>query len=110
MKQEKEPRNRHPSFLEKPPGIPERNPALPRRILLQVRSRRFLPKIKKVLYFSQLFSLRFLDFLCMALFCDFPESEVLLRLFSVSELAVQRRDYAAKVSISGRIACERLIE
>jgi hypothetical protein len=46
----------------------------------------------------------------MALFCDFPEFEDLLRLFPTSELAVQRRDYVAKASISGRIACERLIE
>jgi uncharacterized protein with von Willebrand factor type A (vWA) domain len=45
----------------------------------------------------------------MTLFCDFPEFEDLLRSFSASELAVQRRDYAAKASISGRIACECLI-
>jgi hypothetical protein len=46
----------------------------------------------------------------MTLFCDFPEFEDLLRSFSASELTVQRRDYAAKASISGRIACECLIE
>jgi hypothetical protein len=46
----------------------------------------------------------------MALFCDFPEFEDLLRSFPASELAVQHRDYAAKASIFGRIACERLIE
>jgi hypothetical protein len=45
----------------------------------------------------------------MALFCDFPEFEDLLRSFSASELAVQRRDYAVKASISGRIAYECLI-
>jgi hypothetical protein len=28
----------------------------------------------------------------------------------VSELATQHRDFAAKASISGRIACERLLE
>jgi chromosome segregation ATPase len=43
-------------------------------------------------------------------FCVLPEFEDLLRSFSASELAVQRRDYAAKASISERIACERLIE
>jgi hypothetical protein len=43
-------------------------------------------------------------------FCDFVEFEDLLCSFSASELAVQRREYTAKVSISGRIACERLIE
>jgi hypothetical protein len=46
----------------------------------------------------------------MTSFCDFPEFENLLRSFSASELAVQRRDYTAKASISGRIACECLIE
>jgi hypothetical protein len=46
----------------------------------------------------------------MTSFCDFPEFEDLLRSFSVSELAVRRRDYAAKASISGRIAYECLIE
>jgi hypothetical protein len=46
----------------------------------------------------------------MTSFCNFLEFEDLLRSFSASELAVQRRDYAAKASISGRIACERLIE
>jgi hypothetical protein len=43
-------------------------------------------------------------------FCDFVEFEDLLHSFSSSELAVQRRDYAAKASVFGRIARERLIE
>jgi predicted nucleic acid-binding Zn-ribbon protein len=43
-------------------------------------------------------------------FYDFPKFEDLLHSFSASELAIQRRDYAAKASISGRIACECLIE
>jgi chromosome segregation ATPase len=43
-------------------------------------------------------------------FCDFAEFEDLLRSFSASELAIQHRDYAAKASTSGRIACEHLIE
>jgi hypothetical protein len=46
----------------------------------------------------------------MTSFCDFPEFENLLRSFSASELAVQRRDYVAKASISGQVACEHLIE
>jgi DNA repair exonuclease SbcCD ATPase subunit len=36
--------------------------------------------------------------------------EDLLRSIPASELAVQHRDFAAKASISGRMACERLIE
>jgi hypothetical protein len=43
-------------------------------------------------------------------FCDFPEFEDLLHSFSASELTIQRKDYVAKASISGRIAYERLIE
>jgi hypothetical protein len=46
----------------------------------------------------------------MTLFCNFLEFEDLLRSLSVSELAAQHRDFAAKASISGRIACEHLIE
>jgi hypothetical protein len=43
-------------------------------------------------------------------FCDFAEFEDLLRSFFAFELTVQRRDYAAKALISGRITCEHLIE
>jgi hypothetical protein len=43
-------------------------------------------------------------------FCDFQEFEDLLRSFSMFELTIQRRDYVAKASISGRIAYECLIE
>jgi hypothetical protein len=46
----------------------------------------------------------------MVLFHDFSEFEDPLRSFPASELAVQHRDFAAKASVSGRIACERLIE
>jgi hypothetical protein len=46
----------------------------------------------------------------MVLFRDFSEFEDLLRSLLTSEFAVQLRDFAAKASISGRIACERLIE
>jgi hypothetical protein len=46
----------------------------------------------------------------MASFCDFSEFEDLLRSYPASKFADYRRDYAAKASISGRIACERLIE
>jgi hypothetical protein len=46
----------------------------------------------------------------MTSFCDCPEFEDFLRSFPASELTVQRWDYAAKASISRRIACERLIE
>jgi DNA-binding protein H-NS len=46
----------------------------------------------------------------MAFSCDFSEFENLLRSYPVSKFAEYRRDYAAKASISGRIACERLIE
>jgi hypothetical protein len=67
-------------------------------------------KDKKGAPLLQLFSLRSLDFLFMTSFYNFPEFEDLFRSFTASELAVQRRDYAAKASISGRIACERLIE
>jgi hypothetical protein len=65
---------------------------------------------KRCTTFYNSFRFRSLDFLFMTSFCNFPEFEDLLRSFSASELAVQRRDYAAKASISGRIACERLIE
>jgi hypothetical protein len=46
----------------------------------------------------------------MDLFCDFPEFEDLLRSYPVSKFAEYRMDYAAKASIYGRIAYERLIE
>jgi chromosome segregation ATPase len=46
----------------------------------------------------------------MALFYDFSEFENLLRSYPASKFAEYRKDYAAKASISGRIACERLIE
>jgi hypothetical protein len=46
----------------------------------------------------------------MALFCDFSEFKDLLRLYPASKFAEYRRDYAEKASITGRIACERLIE
>jgi hypothetical protein len=45
----------------------------------------------------------------MALFCDFAEFED-LRSYPASKFAEYHRDFAAKASISGRIACERLIE
>jgi chromosome segregation ATPase len=46
----------------------------------------------------------------MALFCDFSEFEDLLRSYPASKFAEYRKDYAVKASITGRIACERLIE
>jgi hypothetical protein len=46
----------------------------------------------------------------MALFCDFSEFEDLLRSYLASKFANHHRDYAAKASIFGRIACERLTE
>jgi hypothetical protein len=46
----------------------------------------------------------------MVLLRDLSEFEDLLRSLPASEFAAQRRDFAAKASISGRIACERLIE
>jgi hypothetical protein len=46
----------------------------------------------------------------MALFCDFSEFEDLLRSYPTSKFVNHHRDYAAKASISGRIACERLTE
>jgi hypothetical protein len=42
--------------------------------------------------------------------CNFSEFEDLLRSYPTSKFAEYRRDYAAKASISGRIACECLIE
>jgi DNA repair exonuclease SbcCD ATPase subunit len=45
----------------------------------------------------------------MVLFRDYSEFEDLLRSLLASEFAAQRRDFAAKASISGRIAFERLI-
>jgi hypothetical protein len=110
MKQEKEPGNKRLACLGRPLGILERNLALPRREPLQVRNRHLSPKIRKVHHFYHSFDFRSLDFLFVTSFCDFPEFEDLLRSFSTSELAVQRRDYAAKAFISGRIASERLIE
>jgi hypothetical protein len=46
----------------------------------------------------------------MALFCDFSEFEDLLRSYPTSKFINHHRDCAAKASISGRIACERLTE
>jgi chromosome segregation ATPase len=46
----------------------------------------------------------------MALFCDFSEFEDLLRSYPAYKFAEYRRDYAAKASISGRIAYKCLIE
>jgi hypothetical protein len=46
----------------------------------------------------------------MALFFVFSEFEDLLRSYPASKSAEYRRDYAAKASIYGRIACECLIE
>jgi hypothetical protein len=57
MKQEKEPRNKRLACLERPLGILERNLALPRRELIQVRNRRFSPKIRKCATFTTLFTL-----------------------------------------------------
>jgi hypothetical protein len=46
----------------------------------------------------------------MTLSYDFSEFEDLLRSYRTSKFVEYRRDYTAKASISGRIACERLIE
>jgi predicted nucleic acid-binding Zn-ribbon protein len=46
----------------------------------------------------------------MALFIDFLEFEDLLRSYPTSKFVNHHSDYAAKASISGRIACERLTE
>jgi hypothetical protein len=46
----------------------------------------------------------------MALFCDFLKFEDLLRSYLVSKFTNYHRDYAAKASIAGIIACERLTE
>jgi chromosome segregation ATPase len=43
-------------------------------------------------------------------FFDFSEFEDLLRSYPTSKFANYHRDYAAKASIAGRIACECLIE
>jgi hypothetical protein len=45
----------------------------------------------------------------MVFFRDFSEFEDLLRSLPASEFAVQHRDFVAKASISGRIACECLV-
>jgi hypothetical protein len=42
--------------------------------------------------------------------CDFSEFEDLLRSYPASKFAEYRKEFAAKDSICGRIACERLIE
>jgi chromosome segregation ATPase len=46
----------------------------------------------------------------MAFSCDFSEFENLLCSYPTSKFAEYRKDYAAKASITGRIACECLIE
>jgi hypothetical protein len=46
----------------------------------------------------------------MALSCDFSEFEDLLQSYPASKFSNYHRDYAAKASITGRIACERLAE
>jgi hypothetical protein len=46
----------------------------------------------------------------MVLLRDLSEFKDLLRSLPASEFSAQRRYFAAKASISGRIACERLIE
>jgi predicted nucleic acid-binding Zn-ribbon protein len=46
----------------------------------------------------------------MALSCDFSEFEDLLCSYPAFKFVEYRRDYATKASISGRIACECLIE
>jgi hypothetical protein len=46
----------------------------------------------------------------MALYCDFSEFEDLLRSYPASKNVNYHRDYAAKASIVGRIACGRLTE
>jgi hypothetical protein len=45
----------------------------------------------------------------MVLFRYFSEFEDLLQSLPASEFTAQQRDFTAKASISGRIACERLI-
>jgi hypothetical protein len=52
----------------------------------------------------------FLNFPLIASFYDFSEFEDLLRSYPTSKFTEYCRDYVAKASISGRIACERLIE
>jgi hypothetical protein len=44
------------------------------------------------------------------LFCDFSEFEDLLRSYPTSKFTNHHRDYVAKASILGRIACECLTE
>jgi hypothetical protein len=46
----------------------------------------------------------------MALLCDFSEFEDLLRSYPASKFTEYRKNYTAKASICGRIACECLIE
>jgi hypothetical protein len=60
------------------------------------------------LYSSLCFEL--LNFPLIASFYDFSEFGDLLRSYPMSKFTEHCRDYAAKASISGRIACERLIE
>jgi hypothetical protein len=65
---------------------------------------------KRLITLYSFLCFKFLNFPLMALFCDFSEFEDLLRSYPASKFAEYRRDYATKASISGRIACECLIE
>jgi hypothetical protein len=56
------------------------------------------------------FRIKLHDFPLMALFRGFSEFEDLLRSYPASKFANYHRDYAAKASIAGRIACKRLTE
>jgi hypothetical protein len=88
--------------------IPRKGLALPRRKLiylwanpLRVREGGLPLRIKKVRCLLQL---------SLLLISRFSEIEDLLRSYPASKFAEYHRDYAAKASISGRIACEHLIE
>jgi hypothetical protein len=105
MKQEEFRKKRLASLFE----ALERSPVPPRRGLLQVRDRCSSQRIKKVRYFLHFFSLYIFRLSFYGFISQLSEFEDLLRSLPTSEFAAQRRDFAAKASISGGIACERLI-
>jgi hypothetical protein len=112
-------RNLRLARSEKPLEILEKDIALPRRKLsvsLDKPSASSGKKVtdkdlsKKVLYFYSFLCFKFLNFPLMFSLYNFSESEDLLRSYPATKFAEYRRDYAAKASISGRIACKHLIE
>jgi hypothetical protein len=105
MKQEEFRRKRLASLFE----ALERSPVPHRRGLLQVRDRCSSRRIKKVRYFLQFFLLYIFRLSFYGFISRLSEFEDLPRSLPASEFAAQRRDFTAKASIFGKIACERLI-